>query len=82
MPTYEYKCIDCGYEFEVFQSMTADPITVCPKCKGKVQRRIGTGAGIMFKGSGFYITDYKKSKRPVDKKPESDSKKKGVKKAS
>jgi putative FmdB family regulatory protein len=60
MPTYEYKCDACGYEFERFQPITADPIKRCPECgKAKVKRLIGTGAGMIFKGSGFYITDYR-----------------------
>ena len=60
MPTYEYKCDACGYQFERFQSITADPIKRCPECgKAKVKRLIGTGAGVIFKGSGFYITDYR-----------------------
>src|SRR5882724_2816948 len=60
MPTYEYKCSACGQKFEKFQSITAAPIRKCPKCgKNKVQRLIGTGAGLIFKGSGFYITDYR-----------------------
>ena len=61
MPTYEYKCDSCGYVFEEFQSMKDDPLSKCPKCGGKVQRLIGPGAGLIFKGSGFYLTDYKKS---------------------
>jgi putative FmdB family regulatory protein len=60
MPTYEYKCDACGHEFEKFQSMTAAPIKVCPECnKKKVRKLISTGAGLIFKGSGFYITDYR-----------------------
>ncbi len=60
MPTYEYKCEACGNTFEKFQSMSAAPIRKCPKCgKNKVKRLIGTGAGLIFKGSGFYITDYR-----------------------
>ena len=60
MPTYDYKCDACGHAFEHFQSMTSDPIRKCPKCaKMKVKRLIGTGAGLIFKGSGFYITDYR-----------------------
>jgi putative FmdB family regulatory protein len=60
MPTYDYKCDACGHAFEQFQSITADPIRKCPKCgKMKVKRLIGTGAGLIFKGSGFYITDYR-----------------------
>jgi len=59
MPTYEYICKNCGYEFEEFQSISAEPISICPKCKGRVERKISAGAGLVFKGSGFYITDYK-----------------------
>jgi putative FmdB family regulatory protein len=61
MPTYEYECSKCGKTFELFQSMKDEPIKVCPdkKCRGKVKRLIGTGAGLIFKGSGFYITDYR-----------------------
>ena len=62
MPTYEYECEKCGYKFEEFQSIKAEPLKKCPKCKGKLRRLIGTGAGLIFKGSGFYITDYKKKK--------------------
>src|SRR3982750_3383091 len=62
MPTYEYKCDACGNQFEKFQSMMSAPIKKCPKCgKNKVRRLIGTGAGLIFKGSGFYITDYRDS---------------------
>ena len=61
MPTYEYECQDCGYTFEEFQRITADPLSECPKCHGNLKRLLGTGAGIIFKGSGFYQTDYKKS---------------------
>lgn len=59
MPTYEYKCKDCGHHFEQFQAISEEPITVCPKCKGKTERIISGGAGFLFKGSGFYITDYR-----------------------
>ncbi|HYE17267.1 MAG TPA: zinc ribbon domain-containing protein [Tepidisphaeraceae bacterium] len=60
MPTYDYKCSACGHEFELFQSMTAAPVKKCPSCgKAKAKRLIGTGAGLLFKGSGFYITDYR-----------------------
>jgi len=62
MPTYEYVCETCGKEFELFQSMKAEALKACTCGKeGKVQRKIGSGAGLIFKGSGFYITDYKKS---------------------
>lgn len=59
MPTYEYRCRQCGHEFELFQSMNDEPVKICPKCQGEVQRLISTGAGLIFKGSGFYITDYR-----------------------
>jgi putative FmdB family regulatory protein len=59
MPTYDYKCRKCGHVFEAFQSIKDAPLSKCPKCKGKVQRCIGSGAGIIFKGSGFYQTDYR-----------------------
>src|SRR5688500_6652623 len=60
MPTYEYKCDACGVEFERFQSIMAAPIKRCPECgKAKVRRLISTGGGMIFKGSGFYITDYR-----------------------
>ena len=61
MPTYEYACSKCEKTFEVFQSMKDKPLTRCPDpgCKGKVKRLLGTGAGLIFKGSGFYITDYR-----------------------
>jgi len=59
MPTYEYHCTECGFNFEEFQSMAAEPLHVCPKCGGKVRRLISAGGGIIFKGSGFYETDYK-----------------------
>lgn len=67
MPTYEYSCEKCGKNFDAFQSMRDEAFTICPKghCqqkrwgKGKVKRLLGTGAGLIFKGSGFYITDYR-----------------------
>lgn len=60
MPTYEYECTQCGHTFDVFQRITADPLSSCPKCKGTLRRLIGGGMGVIFKGSGFYTTDYKK----------------------
>ncbi|MBV6420694.1 MAG: hypothetical protein DAHOPDDO_01951 [Ignavibacteriaceae bacterium] len=79
MPTYDYKCTNCGYTFEYFQPMSANPITECPKCKGRVKRIIGTGAGTIFKGSGFYQTDYKRnssnsSSKPSDKSSDTEKK--------
>jgi len=72
MPTYDYECTKCGNKFEKFQMITAEPVKRCPACKGKVNRLIGAGAGIIFKGSGFYATDYrkkedKKASCPMDK---------------
>lgn len=67
MPTYEYACRLCEHEFEVFQSMKDDPLSRCPSCgEDGLKRLIGLGAGIIFKGSGFYETDYKRggSKKP------------------
>lgn len=61
MPTYDYQCQKCGHRFEVFQSMKDERLTDCPleTCDGQVKRLLGTGAGIIFKGSGFYETDYR-----------------------
>ncbi len=59
MPTYDYKCLDCGNTFEYFQSITDEPLSVCPNCNGTLKRLIGAGAGPIFKGNGFYQTDYK-----------------------
>ncbi len=59
MPTYQYRCPHCGHEFEEFQSITDDPIDTCPKCGNRPQRLISGGAGLLFKGSGFYITDHR-----------------------
>lgn len=62
MPTYDYHCDACGHEFEEFQSITAKPLKKCPKCgKRKLRRLIGGGAAILFRGSGFYQTDYRSS---------------------
>ena len=59
MPTYDYKCLECEVQFEKFQGITAPLLEECPECNGKVKRLIGAGAGLIFKGSGFYITDYR-----------------------
>jgi putative FmdB family regulatory protein len=60
MPTYEYACTKCGHQFEHFQSMLDAPLKKCPKCaKTGLKRLVGAGAGLIFKGTGFYITDYK-----------------------
>jgi putative FmdB family regulatory protein len=79
MPTYDYECVKCGHAFEVFHAMSAEPVSKCPECKGRVRRLIGTGAGILFKGSGFYQTDYRssdyKSAAKADKPADSGGKK-------
>ena len=59
MPTYEYECLKCKRHFERLQSILAEPLKHCPVCKGKAKRLIGAGAGLIFKGSGFYITDHR-----------------------
>ena len=59
MPTYEYECKKCGHAFEQFQRMSDAPLKRCPKCKGALRRLMGRGAGIIFKGRGFYQTDYR-----------------------
>ncbi len=64
MPTYDYKCSSCGHMLEAFQGINDDPLRKCPKCsKHKLERLISAGAGIIFKGSGFYATDYSSSSR-------------------
>jgi putative FmdB family regulatory protein len=70
MPTYEYQCSSCGHELEEFQSINEAPLTLCPMCKGETLLRVmGGGAGLIFKGSGFYLTDYKKSTPPPAETP-------------
>lgn len=59
MPTYEYECLRCGHTFEKFHGISATPPKRCPKCRSKVKRRIGKGGGLLFKGAGFYTTDYR-----------------------
>jgi len=82
MPTYEYQCEKCGHRFEKFQSMTASVLRKCPKCgKSSLKRLIGTGAGVIFKGSGFYQTDYRSDsyKQALKKESDTGSKKEGKK---
>ena len=69
MPTYDYKCTQCGHDFEMFQTMSESHIKDCPECDGTVRRLVGGGSGLIFKGSGFYLTDYVKGK---DQKKKSD----------
>ena len=77
MPTYEYQCAKCKKRHEAFQSITAKPLTRCPKCGGRLKRLMGSGSGFLFKGGGFYITDYRsKSYRDASKKDQPPSSKK------
>ncbi|HEX9934870.1 MAG TPA: FmdB family zinc ribbon protein [bacterium] len=81
MPAYDYRCEQCGNEFEAFQRITEEPLSACPKCGGRVKRLISTGVGLIFKGTGFYVTDYKKKeteksgKKPADKTVKTEAKK-------
>ena len=78
MPTYDYECDACGHAFEKFQPISAKPVRKCPRCgKLKVRRLIGTGAGVIFKGSGFYQTDYRSEsyKKAAEKDKPADTKK-------
>lgn len=83
MPTYDYVCDGCGHSFEHFQTMTSDPLTDCPECReARLRRLIGAGAALIFKGSGFYITDYKKSSSPEAKVEKAKEASKSVKESS
>lgn len=92
MPTYDYECDACGHEFELFQTISENPKKKCPECKKmKLRRLFGTGAAVMFKGSGFYQTDYRSDsykkaaeadKKASSDKPSSDSKSSDSKTAS
>ncbi len=77
MPTYDYECTRCGHGFEKFQSISAPVLKRCPSCRGKLRRLIGTGSGLLFKGSGFYSTDYRskgyEQARKNEEKPQSSS---------
>jgi len=64
MPTYDYKCSACDHEFEHFQPMNSDPLKECKRCGGYLKRLIGAGGALIFKGTGFYQTDYKKPEKP------------------
>jgi putative FmdB family regulatory protein len=74
MPTYDYRCKECGITFELFQKMTDEPIKKCLECGGEVKRLIGAGMTPIFKGSGFYETDYKTKKKSSTKETKSVSK--------
>lgn len=76
MPTYEYQCRACGHEFERFQKISEEPVRECPKCgRSEAERRISAGGGIVFKGPGFYATDYRKERAPEKKEAEEGAKK-------
>lgn len=70
MPTYEYRCPSCGNEFEKFQRMSDEPVAECPSCGARAERRLSGGAGLLFKGSGFYITDYRSEGYKASEKKE------------
>ncbi|TAM41597.1 zinc ribbon domain-containing protein [bacterium] len=71
MPTYEYQCLSCNHKFELLQPITAKPVTKCPKCAKKVKKLISSTGGFIFKGSGFYATDYKAKSHSHKAKPAS-----------
>jgi putative FmdB family regulatory protein len=71
MPTYEYRCKVCDFKFERFQRMKDEPVKICPKCGGEVERLISAGGGVLFKGKGFYITDYRSESYKKKAKEES-----------
>lgn len=76
MPTYEYECSSCQYLFEAFQGISEKPLTECPRCQGPIKRKISGGGGLLFKGKGFYITDYRSEnykKKASEEKPKSES---------
>jgi len=74
MPTYGYECKNCGYTFDVFQSMKDEPLKICPECGKEIRRLINGGAGVIFKGSGFYVTD-SNGKKPGSETGTGESKK-------
>jgi putative FmdB family regulatory protein len=76
MPTYEYECRSCSHTFEAFQTMSEAPLSDCPSCGGAVRRLIGGGTGIIFKGSGFYVNDSRKSGTGRAASPAADAAKK------
>ncbi len=74
MPTYDYECTSCGHEFEKFQKITEDPVLECPECGEEARRVLSGGAGVLFKGSGFYSTDYRSEsyKKAAEKEKKAD----------
>ena len=75
MPTYEYECQQCGHHFEELQSFKDEPLSECPKCGGKVRRLISQGAGLIFRGEGFYVTDYARKNQPKPRESSCDNEK-------
>jgi putative FmdB family regulatory protein len=73
MPTYEYECPECGYKFEKFESITAKPKAKCPECGARCRRLISAGVGVIYKGSGFYTTDYRSESYKKAAKKESEA---------
>jgi putative FmdB family regulatory protein len=69
MPTYEYECKSCGHSFEAFQSMADDPLKICPLCGKEIRRVINGGSGVIFKGSGFYVTDNSRKSSAAETAP-------------
>ncbi len=82
MPTYEYQCVKCKKRHDVFQSITAKPLSRCPACKGPMKRLLGSGSGFLFKGGGFYTTDYRSKSYHDAKKKDQPAKPSGDQKAS
>lgn len=80
MPTYEYECQKCAHRFERFQKISDKPVRSCPECKGRVKRLLGTGAGLIFRGTGFYATDYRSDSYKSAAKKETESKDKPAEK--
>lgn len=79
MPTYVYQCKECGHRFEIFQSFSADPLDTCPECQEVALRKVLFPAGVVFKGSGFYVTDSRTSKPSTSGKKEGSADKKDKK---
>ena len=75
MPTYDYSCLDCNKNFTKFQSITSEPFVECPTCAKPIRRNVSSGTGIHFKGSGFYVTDYKKSRQQSENLNDNSNKK-------
>lgn len=73
MPTYEYQCLDCEYRFEAYQNISEPPLNLCPRCGKRLKRLIGAGSTIIFKGSGFFVNDYKKKSPPESSRKQTEN---------